>query len=371
MQKSCRAAALAAALTALALTAQAARAQAPAAAGDVFTAYGVPVDVEAGTAAEAREIALVEGQRLGLSMVLRRLTLAEDWSRLPAPSDSEIASMVDSIQVSEEKTSAVRYLGELIVEFRPNRIRQLLRFAALPFTESRARPTLVLPVLSGVGTDLLFEEDNAWLAAWSRYQAPPGSLFPLIIPIGDLEDIATVDAALALRGEATALERIAARYGATNVLIAAAAPSSVGLDVTLQWHGPLQWARETRSIAAASDGPDEMMRRAVAEIAEALQERWKRDTLLRFDREAELSARLPISSLEEWVTVRRALSRNGMVRRFEVSSISRESVQLWLHYLGAPEQLATSLAQDDLQLVNDGGAWVLRLLDGAGSVAKE
>jgi len=371
MQKSCRAAGLLGMLAVLALATAEARAQAAPGAGDVFTAYGVPVDVEARTAAEARDIALVQGQRLGLAMVLRRLTLAEDWPRLPAPPEAEIAAMVDSIQVSEEKTSSIRYLGKLIIEFKSERVRQLLRRAALPFTESRARPTLVLPVLRRAGSDLLFEEENAWLRAWAMHQAPPDSLFPLLIPIGDLEDIATIDAGLALRGDAAAMQRISARYGATNVLVAAAALTANGLDLGLQWHGPLRAPRESQNLTAGTEPPDELMRRAVVEIAGALEERWKRETLLQFGQEAKLSARLPVSGLQEWVTVRRLLARNGMVRRFEVASVSRESVQLWLHYLGAPEQLATSLAQDNLQLVNESGLWVLSLHGSAGSAAKE
>lgn len=361
--------ALLAALTLAAVTAV--RAQAPASGNDVFTAYGVPVDVVSETAAKAREIALVQGQDLGLKMVLRRLTLSEDWPRLPAPSQAEIAAMVDSIQVSEEKTSSVRYLGDLIVEFKPDRIRQLLRFAGLRFTESRARPTLVLPVLSGGGKEMLFEEDNVWLAAWAKYQAPLGSLFPLLIPIGDLEDIASIDAGLARQGDPTALERIAARYGATNVLVAAASPTAAGLDVSLQWHGPLSSESESRSIAAGAEGRDELMRRAVENIADTLEDHWKQETLLQFGQEAALSARLPIGSLQDWVAARRLLKRNGMVRRFEVVSMNKDSVRLSLHYLGAPEQLATSLAQDNLQLAQEGDDWILRLLASTGAAAKE
>lgn len=377
MQKRCRRLAWPAVLATLALTmALAARAQTVPPDADVFTAYGVPVDVEAETAAKARDIALVQGQRAGLTMVLRRLTLAEDWPHLPELKDDEIAAMVDSIQVSEEKTSAVRYIGRLIIEFKKDDIRRLLRSLNLPFTESRARPTLVLPVFSTPERAYLFEEDNPWLAAWTTHQAPPGALFPLLLPIGDLEDVSTIDAGMALNGDENALQRIAARYGATNILIAAARPAPAGdvpgLDVSLQWRGPMRSETTERSLTAEPDEDQGMlMRRAVAEIAETFLERWKRETLLEFGQEAKLSARLPLTSLQDWLTARRLLRKNGMVRRFEVASMSRGSVQLWLHYLGEPEQLVVSLAQDNLDLTEENGYWVLRLRGNAGGTARE
>ena len=181
---SCTAAVFAAALV---LSAECASAQGTNVNADLFTAYANPVDAEAETAAKAREIALIKGQRQGLAMVLRRLTLASDWAHLPKITDSRIGSMVDGIQVEDEKTSPTRYLANLIVEFRKDDVRSLLRFANLPFTETRARTTLVLPILNAEGSPLLFADDNPWLAAWAAHEVSYGAMFPLVIPIGDLE----------------------------------------------------------------------------------------------------------------------------------------------------------------------------------------
>jgi len=341
---------------------------------DVFTAYAVPVDAEAESTAKAREAALAEGQREGLLSVLRRLTLAEDWQRLPPVTSDGAAALVESIQVEDEKSSAVRYLASLTIEFRDDGVRQMLRAAGLPFTESRAQATLVLPVYERDGRSLLFDEDNPWLAAWSAYRAPPGRLFPLVVPIGDLEDIANLDAATALAGEQAALSRVSARYGATNVLVVQAVSAGGRLALNLRWFGPTRRETEDSAVPATGEATDEaaLLARAVEDTAAALEERWKRDTLRSAGgAEQRLDARLPIESLQDWIAARQRLGRNGMINRVEVASMTRDSVQLAIHFQGEPEQLALSLAQNDLVLVDEGGGWLLTLRRDAGSGRRE
>ena len=370
---SCTAAVFAAALV---LSAESASAQGMNVNADLFTAYANPVDAEAETAAKAREIALIKGQRQGLTMVLRRLTLASDWARLPKITDSRIGSMVDGIQVEDEKTSPTRYLANLIVEFRKDDVRSLLRFANLPFTETRARTTLVLPILSAEGSPLLFADDNPWLAAWAAHEVSYGAMFPLVIPIGDLEDVAAVDAVQALQGNEEGLARIASRYGTSNVLVATATQVNrggrVSIDMRLQWHGPLRSGSEVSGLRALQgESIDALMARFVTRTVNGLEEQWKSQTLLRFNLERRLSARVPISTLQDWVAVRKRLDQNGMIRSYAIASISRQAVQINLQYLGEPDQLAVSLAQDSLELIDEDGFWVLTFRQGFGPTARE
>ena len=101
-------------------------------------------------------------------------------------------------------------------------------------------------------------------------------------------------------------------------------------------------------------------RRSAARIARRLEEEWKRETLLRFDTELVLSARLAIGALDDWIGMRDRLQRNAMISRVELAAISRRDAQIVLHYLGQPSQLAVSLAQDDVELIDRDGFWELR-----------
>mgnify|MGYP003979443031 FL=1 len=139
---------------------------------DIFTVQGLAVDVTAESAVAARRQAMREGQRQALNILLRRITLRTDHLSLPDPSDDAITQIVATVEVAKEKTSTIRYLAELTVRFRRNAVRGLLRGVGISFSETRAKPILVLPIFEKGAVLSLFEAGNVWRGAWQRLDLP-------------------------------------------------------------------------------------------------------------------------------------------------------------------------------------------------------
>jgi hypothetical protein len=66
--------------------------------------------------------------------------------------------------------------------------------------------------------------------------------------------------------------------------------------------------------------------------------------------------------LSDWLAMRRRLGGAAVIQRVELASITRSNAQIVIHYLGRPEQLGSALAQRDIELVQEDGFWILRLL---------
>lgn len=342
---------------------------------DSFSVSDVGVDAVAETAIEAREIALASGQREALDRLIRRLTLRKHRLQIPELADAAIAPLVRGIEIEEEKTSSKRYLANLTVSFKKNEIRTLLRGNGIPFSETPSKPLLVLPVYEAAGARNLWDDPNPWLVAWQA-RSERDSLVPLVIPVGDLTDIATIGAQQALSGDDEPLAVIARRYGAADVLVAHAilrhdlAAGIPRLSVTLHRHGPASNSIVVESFSGVSRTMvDGLLERAAEEAASQIEENWKRLTLLRFEDEGMLSARVPLSGLVDWVEVRSRLSRAPEVSRVEILQVNREAAQVALHYFGSPQQLAVTLAQRDLDLVGEEGSWSVRLREKRGASA--
>ena len=94
--------------------------------GALIAVRGIDVDVTAGNAVDAREQAILEGQRKGLRQALLMLTPAENVDRLPALSDSQITDLVADYEVESEQTSTVRYIGKLAFRYRLDALSSLL-----------------------------------------------------------------------------------------------------------------------------------------------------------------------------------------------------------------------------------------------------
>ncbi|CCQ72847.1 conserved exported protein of unknown function [Magnetospira sp. QH-2] len=332
-------------------------------------AYAVtlPVDVSAASAAAAREQALADGRVAAFRVLMERMTLAEDWPRLPEVLPEELPSFLRDISVANEKTSEVRYLADLTVRYRAEDIRDLLRAYDIPFAETFSKPVMVLPVY-GAGTNfILWDEPNPWREAWQRLPASSG-LVPLAHPIGDLQDMTMVDVNQARDGSLEPIGRMAQRYGTDDVLVPSA---EVALDPTGQRYqatisvkrfGPATWmSKSFTEIGESEPGESEarFLDRLVTQVAARVEDEWKRDNLLRFDSMGVVAVTVPVNALPEWLAIRKSLGNVAVISQVDVVLLVRDEVRLNLHHIGDIDQLALALAQADLTLSLDGDQWRL------------
>src|SRR3954452_22828253 len=190
---------------------------------DAYAVSGIAVDATAASAAAARDKAIAEGQREAFKQLIQRLVAKDAVKRVPTMTDSALTGMVDDFAVEEEHSSSVRYIARLNFRFRRDAVRQFLLGAGVPFAEERSKPIVVLPVWSGAQSAVLWEDPNPWREAFAQKERGEG-LVPFIVPLGDVEDLAAINAERALNADPAALAAIADRYQGQEVLIAQASP---------------------------------------------------------------------------------------------------------------------------------------------------
>ena len=105
--------------------------------------------------------------------------------------------------------------------FSSDEVRRLLRVSGVPYAETVSKPVLIVAVQRDAGGVLLWEDENRWRQAWEE-RAPHAGLVPFLLPLGDVIDLATIDAERALAGDAKALAALAALYGTSEVVVAVA-----------------------------------------------------------------------------------------------------------------------------------------------------
>jgi hypothetical protein len=261
----------------------------------------------------------------------------------------------------------VRYLADLTVHFRADAVRQFLRQAGIPFAETVSKPLIVLPVLHDGDRLALWEDPNPWRDAWTNAN-PVIGLVPLVRPIGELEDVQAIDADAAVKGDDAHLQAIAQRYGDDDVLVTQATLKTDGpqhvVDVSSTRYTPGQPGTEQSWVGSIAANPGEsdadLFGRAVLATVAQVEEAWKAANVLNFSQSGTLTARVPASSLEDWITVRDRLAAIPAVRSSRLVSLDRQEARVEIHYVGDPSQLRTALAQRDLDLSGDDPNWVLQ-----------
>ncbi len=334
---------------------------------DVFTVADVGVDVTDATATQAREKALLDGQRQAFQRLMQRLS-SDASARAPRLDEATLNRLVRSIDVANERTSAVRYLASLTVRFNPAAVREVLTQAGVAFTETKARPILLVPVYSAGGSTVLFEDRNPWREAWAS-RPLRDTMMPIVVPLGDLRDIADLDTKQALAGDQARLEALARRYSASDTAVAVA---NVSLDpITSKPTVALTVTRHTATgdstlvdsfTGETGDRGEALLARAVDWVERELERLWKDENAVGpGGDERQLTIAVPISSLAEWTEVRRRLAGIGLVRKADVLQVTRQEGRIALTYVGETGQLKSALAQRELELIEGMGEATLRL----------
>lgn len=311
---------------------------------DVFTVSGVEVDATADSAANARDLALAQGQREAANRLVARLTLPEDAAFAPEIGQTLATQLVSGFEVEEEKVSGTRYLGVVNVSFDAERVRTWLNGAGVPFVEARTRAVVVAPLWRDGETRLW--RDNPWLDAWTEARLE-GELVPIIAPTGDLGDIAALSPGAARARNLAALQELAARYGSERVLIAEAQPTSSGA------YASLSEADFARGGSIVNLGPVAAGELAdlVTRASDVLQGRWKRLAIVRDAATADLVVTARFNGLAEWRRLQSAVGGSSLVTDARLDAVVRDGALLALTHRGTRDQLAAVLAERGVSLV--------------------
>ncbi|HXV23559.1 MAG TPA: DUF2066 domain-containing protein [Alphaproteobacteria bacterium] len=325
-----------------------------AAPGDAYKVGGVDVDTTAESAAAARDNAILEGQREAYRRLLQRLVGEGAVDQVPPIDDATLSGLVKDFAVEEERSSSIRYIARLSFGFDRDAVRQLLLDAGVPFTEERSQPIVVLPVWSGEAAPVLWEDPNPWREAFAREERGDG-LVPFLVPIGDVEDLTTINADQALDADAVALDAIVGRYQGAEVLVAEALPEGDQIVVVTR--------RFQDGILLGTDqvrAPD--LARAVDAVTQPIESGWKAQNLVGGGGQETLLLSVPLASLKDWIEIRRRLESVSSLRRMTVRSLSRSEASVEITYSGDQRQLQFALAQRELTLAPEPiqGGWILQ-----------
>lgn len=338
----------------------------PGLAQDWWTEVGVPVDVSAENAVAARQKGIEAGQREGLRRLLERLAPPEERSRLPAVEGLPVARYVRSYEIAQEKVAPTRWLATLNVTFDPDAVSALLTGRGLAVLEPRAVPVLlVVPAEEQAGELVLWAREEPWWQAWERVVATERAL-RLVLPLGDLADLAALTPQRIEAGDRDTLGRLAERYGAADAVLAVLRPrggtAAAGLEVRFRAGGGV--LRDDPEPVPVEPGAAEPLEAAAEQALGRLVEAWRRAGLVRSDRPVDLALSVPLADLAGWVQIRRVLETLPEIREVRTLSIARDRAELVVRYLGDLGRLRDGLARRGLELAQEGGAWQLRAADG-------
>lgn len=384
---------------------------------DVFVVPRVAVQASANTATGAKSLAQRQGRRRAIDLLLRRLTVEDDWAYLPQVQTGEqiadetgtgvyspqitlddraLENLESGFEVYSEKSSARTYRAFITYRFKPDAVRDLLKQAGIAYSEAQTRTALVVPVLQTANGVYLWESNNPWMAAW-KVRPYDNELTPMVAPLGDLEDSGSISARAALSVDERSLAGLAERYSVPQVIVAhaflqqrdgndrlrvrfingynesAGVADEIDLDVEgYEGSGLGPDVIEEERIVQAQPGDilaeawfsqpsgnfPALAERAIEEAIAKYAKPWKERTLIDHTQSSVLSVSAFYNSLSEWAQIRNALVSTPLVGGVQVSALSRAGAEMRIQAFGDPSKLVVAMEAQGLVLwSSDGQFW--------------
>ncbi len=313
--------------------------------GDPFTVAGVKVDAIGNNAIEAQTNAITEGQAKAAEILLKRLTLPQQRAGkdLSAVSTESISRMIRALNVSNEKRSNQRYLGDITVAFSPTEVQSFLAAQNLTMMSSQAEKRLLVPVMSGNG----LWTANDWHGAWAS-GAFANSLTPVdtISMAGGNDNL--ISASQAASGDITALKRLGQFFGARQILVAVAEPALGGIRVNIS-DIALDTGYKTNLGTISSASYDD----AAWQVIEKLEESWKSASVTL----AENAVTTPVSILyrshDDWINLQSIINSSAQIQGARLDALSKDGALMSVTYGGDFNRLQNELGYKGVEVKQD------------------
>jgi hypothetical protein len=329
----------------------------------VFTVAKVAVEAEAKDAVEAKQIALTEGQQAALRTLLKRLTHASVYPRLPVLEDSMVERMIDGFSVRRESNSTTRYIATLDYSFEPDSVRDILNRFGLPYAEQQAVPLVLLPVMTE-GGGVKTSTGNAWFEALeavdSEHSLAP---FKLAAPRVDL-----APGTISNPTSPEVLQTLRQQYRADALVLAIAEVNAQRtiMRVRLIGHdavGSLYLERNYTITGQDIDGAASFAAKVAAGVIEG---RWKETRLASLGAIGGAPAELEtialsvqFTGLKQWQNMRGRLQKIPGLQSLDIKALNARGAVISVEYAGGASRLAQAAQSQGLAIDQRGGELVL------------
>lgn len=351
------------------------------AADSLYDVAKISVDITAQDAVAARDMGMAEAQLRAVNTVFQRLLPLSAQEQLPELSQEDVEGMVNGVSIRKEQNSTTRYIATLDISVSERAIKQLLQDQSIPYSEERAPPISILPLVLA-GESVKSEGEEGWRQAWEDIDLSHSMTPATILRPRPNLDIATVKAVLA--GDAQALASMQGDYG-YGPLVIAVGEATDGTFVTR--------LAGTDGVGAINFGSSDKLggdAKAAAHEAAAtafaiIENRWKVTqsgetpaTQVNYQEGTEAApgvgqqgaprgevprnvvAQVEFSGLKDWQDIRGRLMNVAGIQALEVNSLSARAASITFDYAGSLGHLQTELDHNGFLFNDRDGTFVLR-----------
>ncbi len=325
---------------------------------NVLVITDVPVEASGDNAVVAREAALKTGQEEAFKRLIQKMVAPEYQSKVVPLSSEQLIDMVRDVSVSNEKTTATKYMGSVSVRFKKAAVQSFLKSQDIPFKRQLPPPFLLVPLYQN-DTGLVGLEDGNPLFASLKQSVPSSAVYQFRIPAGDTTEAEAVRAVMDNR-EAVALHPVLQKYGVSNALFVHVIQKGETYQVKTYVY-PTTRSSDAEVMFTVTDDrtrPVAVAHDLLSDMARYMDKNWTEKEQARHVKKEKMQVVVPLKSVTEMGHLQKELKRIRGVDNATVKGIQNKQLLVELTFLGDAETLPERIT-GPFDLVKDGDTYQL------------
>ncbi len=307
----------------------------------------IPVSAAAKNATESRNIAVSIARRNAFKTLLKRLELSQEIDE--QVSDEEIANMVRSEQIDREKIAGNRYSATFNIMFAQDFVEHILSKKDLSELKPKQKTHLIIPARIIGDKAIIWGAENSWKEAITdNLRGKASDIF--IVPKTDMANIAILNSDNVMFVDNVGLEPLLNKYDSisTYLLFFSNDVTKNRINIEVLHIKDLQKKRLKLSFINANHLEKDNLEDTVAKKTIAY--------LLSQNRESKILNSdftyigIPISSLGNWLSIKRRIERSGILKEMNIEVISKDFALISVIYTNPEIEMTKAFMKIGLPL---------------------
>jgi Uncharacterized protein conserved in bacteria (DUF2066) len=324
-----------------------------------YAVQGVVMDEQAVSAKVAKDKALLNVQQVALVKLGENLGGDEVSLAFARMNTKEVLPLLKSLSIEQESISPGHYDGTFTVRFLPDRLKPLLQNLGVKLPPEQGPPMMIIPVWMDDKGQMQMWGDNPWRNAWLALNAAQAQI-PIVIPLGDAEDQATLTSADVAANDVVKLEALRRRYDVKTMLLATAQPApGGGIHAHVVGDSPLGKITIDKVYTADSKVVADSATVAAQRFQTLITDKFRSDQAKLTGSPGgpqQMAVAVPFAGPSEWNGLRaRILSAPGVVG-LDVTSLDAGGAAATLDYNGGVDDLNNAFKAVGLKLLRNGAS---------------
>ena len=314
---------------------------------DPYTIDNIKVDVTAASAFKARNLAISEAQRQGFIQLINKI-VPDQIIDAKTITDADLDFMVQDFEITHEKITAVRYVGDFKIKFSKAAVEKTLaRYnIVIASTVQELHDLVIIPLFDESGSYKLWDESNPWFQTWSQGSKEITDN-NITIPVGDLDDIKELSVDDIRNGNTKKIAQFVKRYGVHHGLVALLKAdkahdqlSHYTLELLLYSHNDLVASLESTIQPSAAE-PRIFFKHLIQKTCELLPQLQAEMNTSQLNQKVHFIVNY--ASLEQWAKIRSLFNYKPLFKNLHVYSVNRHQAEIDVYCINSLNRMKNHL----------------------------